>query len=160
MPEAEGPTKTEKPANLANLPAQVEQTEQEEGARNFLVFLRELANGAAVNELSYQLHKLTTTMQEEACAQQKEVRGGLTLQINVVADEQNQAEIGFTVAIKVPSRKTPRSLMFLTKGGNLTIKNPRQQELPLRQVPGGRQRPRDITVPKNADADGDDQDQD
>jgi hypothetical protein len=111
----------------------------EEGARSFLVFLRDLGEGEAESELSYQLHELCKRIQEEASAQGSKVRGALSLKLRIVAEPKGPVGISYDVETKSPKRKTSPAVMWLTKGGNLTPDNPRQQRLGLREVGGTRE---------------------
>jgi len=125
---------------------------KEEGPRSFISFLGTIADGEAEAELSYQLHELTKRMQEEAVTRGEYVKGSLSLNIKMTVSNLGHAIIGYEVATKQPKRKTSGAAFWLTKGGNLTVDNPKQQKLVLREVKSPREAARDITEPNTAEA--------
>lgn len=119
-------------------------TETEEGPRSFLHFLESLAEGEAKSVLSAELHALCEALQSEAEARRAKVAGTLTLTLNVTV-EGKLAAIGYAVTTKKPSPKRAASVMWLTRGGNLTTQNPQQQQLPgIREVPTKQQPSREV----------------
>jgi hypothetical protein len=131
--------------------AATEETGEVEGPRSFVSFLNNIADGEAEGELSYQLHELVKRMREESVARGDTVSGGLTLKLKFKVDNLGHVIVGYKVTKTEPDRKTSGAHFWLTKGNNLTVENPKQQKLPLREVPGGRARARDITEAKQPD---------
>lgn len=107
---------------------------EREGPRSFGVFLNGLAEGEAMAACSHGLHELVEKLQEESVDQNKELRGELRLTIQLIADPKGYVAVGYDLATKAPKPQRSGSIMWITKGGNLTLENPRQQKLPLREV--------------------------
>jgi hypothetical protein len=111
-------------------------SEQHEGPRSFSVFMHELSEGEAHGEASQKLHELVNKMQDAALDQGKEVKGEFTLSLKLKVDPRGTASVDYTIKAKAPDRHRLRATLFVTKGGNLSVENPRQQTLPLREVAG------------------------
>lgn len=120
------------------------QSDREEGPRSFGVFLANLDRGAVQNELSARLHGLVGELERRALDSNQAAKGKLTVTFEVKIDAKGVAEIVPTIATKVPEPKCSRTVMYLTKGGNLDMKDQRQQSLEFREVPGGRREVRDV----------------
>ncbi len=116
----------------------------EEGPRPFSRFIAMLGEGEAHTQLSDDLHRLGEALREQAVARHRSVKGALTLKLSLVADEQGVVSVDYDITRKEPQPTRPRSIFWLTKGGNLTEINPRQQSLPLRDVKDVRVAPRDV----------------
>lgn len=112
--------------------------------KSFTFWLAKLANGEAESHLSYELQKLMERMDEEAHTRNKEVKGSLTLKLNFGVDETGAVGVVFDVATKEPPRKTTPAIFWLNKHGHLVEQNPRQQELPIRGIDGGRRDIRNV----------------
>lgn len=122
-----------------------EEKDQSEGPRSFATFVTTLAEGEAEQELSYQLHELMKRCQEEAHMRGDKVKGTLTLSVRFIVEPKGFVGIGYDVATKAPKRKTSPGVFYLTRGGNLSLENQRQQKLPLREV-GGKSEMRDVPI--------------
>ncbi|MGW8286200.1 MAG: hypothetical protein ACWGPR_10830 [Candidatus Deferrimicrobiaceae bacterium] len=107
---------------------------EREGPRSFGVFLNGLADGEAMAACSHDLHELVQKLQEESVAQNKDLRGELKLSIQLIADPKGFVAVGYDIATKAPKPQRSGSMMWITRGGNLSLENPRQQKLPLREV--------------------------
>jgi hypothetical protein len=127
--------------------AKKEPEEKEEGPRSFSVFVGNLAEGEAERELSYHLHEVCKRLQEEAHLRQAVVKGGLVLKIKIAADKNGTAAIHYDVEPKMPKRQTSNSVYWMTKGGNLTPDNPKQQSFKLKEVPAAKGEAREVAVP-------------
>lgn len=113
-------------------------SEHEEGPRAFGNVLTELDGGMAHVELSQKLFELTRAVREQSQAQNKTVKGTLTLKLEMACEANGVVAVGYSVTTKEPEPKRARSIMWMTRSGNLTPQNPKQQTLPLREVEGGR----------------------
>lgn len=122
----------------------------EEGPRSFTVFLRDLAEGEAESELSYHLHELCKKLQEEAAARHDKAAGEIVLKIRLIADHKDNVVVAYSIDAKAPKRKTSAAVYWLTKGGNLTPENPRQQKLSFKDVSKAKQPPREVNVEREA----------
>lgn len=99
--------------------------------RPFTEFLLQQAYGATHEELSQGLHTLLEAVRDNGKA------GSLTLTIKVSPvgrGDERQVIVTDAVVVKKPAGKRPESFFFLDDDGNLTRKDPRQPELPLRDV--------------------------
>ena len=104
-----------------------------EGARSFTRFLDQVADGDLHTEASQLLHRLVEKMQQQTRAQAKEVKGELTLKLKLSMDGA-LTTVAYEINGKEPAPRRPGSVFFVTRGGNLSVQNERQQELPLREV--------------------------
>lgn len=99
--------------------------------RPFSEFLLTQAYGATHDELSQGLHALLDAVRENGKT------GSMTLTIKVSPvgrGDERQVIVTDQVVVKKPVGKRPESFFFLDDDGNLTRKDPRQPELPLREV--------------------------
>lgn len=97
-------------------------------ARPFIDTLRDLEAGHLLDELSATQHSLVDAIRLAG-------KGGeLTIKLTYKPDGSGQMTIKADVKAKEPVLSRGTSLFFLTPEGNLTRKDPRQQEIPLRSV--------------------------
>jgi len=109
-------------------------TEKDEGPRSFTRFLEQVAEGEANGELSRALQKLTVACATHAKLQNDTVGGSLELKLNLSVEPGGIVGVSYSVKTKEPDPKRAGSIFWTTKGGNLSVENPRQQKLPLREV--------------------------
>lgn len=109
-------------------------SKNDDSPRSFSHFFGMLDDEQAHATASEDLHDLMKVMRDEASARQGSVGGSLTIRIDFKVDETGTVETRYDVKTKEPKRKSSKSIFWLTKNANLTVSNPRQQELPLRQV--------------------------
>lgn len=98
--------------------------------KQFNVFLQEHRGAGLHNELSEGLAELTAAV----LRQQK--KGSLTVTVNVAPAEGAAVAVVVTdeVKVKAPKAATPPSLFFSDDHGNLSRRDPRQTEMPLREA--------------------------
>lgn len=99
--------------------------------RPFAEFLLQQGYGGTHDELTYGLHDLIAAVKDHGKA------GTLTLKISVAPvgkGDERQVMVTDAVTLKAPEGKRPTSIFFVDSDGNLTRKDPRQPELPLREV--------------------------
>ena len=103
-------------------------------------FLHEQRNGALHDDLSRSLVELV-----QACVETGK-KGSLTLKVIVSPnDDEETLQVVDDVVVKAPKHTTKPALFFFDKDGNLLRRDPRQAELPLREVAGGKaDQPRDL----------------
>lgn len=106
---------------------------KDEGIRNFTAILAQVGDGDLHDELGELLHELVAELKHHVDYFQRDAKGTLTLKLNVAARGDGSVTVAGDVAIKKPTRSG--STFFLTPGANLTLENPKQQKLPLREVP-------------------------
>jgi hypothetical protein len=106
-------------------------TEDGPRVRPFAEFLQQQRRGALHGELSEQLHELLQAVKETGKA------GALTVRIDIKPAAKGNAEqvvVSDTSSVKKPQAARPESVFFLDDDGNLSRSDPRQTELPLREV--------------------------
>lgn len=97
-------------------------------SRPFIDTLRDIEAGGLLDELSETQHSLIDAIRLTG-------KGGeLTIKLAYKPDGNGQMTIKADVKAKEPALSRGRSLFFLTPEGNLTRRDPRQQDLPLRTV--------------------------
>jgi hypothetical protein len=121
----------------------------ETGPRAFSVFLQQINHGETHSILGEELWGLVRKCEQQAILVGKG-KGTLTLKLTVAIDQNGNATIEPDVAVKPP--KPPRGVgrFWVDRTGNLVNKDPRQQELPLREVSGKGGAPKDIGAANNA----------
>jgi len=118
--------------------------EGDEGARSFARLIEQVADGDAQRALSDELHALCTRLREEAQARGTDVGGELTLTLKLKVEPSDVVGVSYEIKSKLPGPRRSKGVMWLTKGGNLTPSNPRQQRLPLKEVGGAEREVRDV----------------
>ncbi|MBJ2258298.1 hypothetical protein [Pseudomonas psychrophila] len=97
-------------------------------SRPFIDTLRDIEAGGLLDELSEAQHSLIDAIRLTG-------KGGeLTIKLAYKPDGNGQMTIKADVKAKEPALSRGTSLFFLTPEGNLTRRDPRQQDLPLRTV--------------------------
>ncbi len=97
-------------------------------SRPFIDTLRDIEAGGLLDELSETQHRLIDAIRLTG-------KGGeLTIKLAYKPDGNGQMTIKADVKAKEPALSRGTSLFFLTPEGNLTRRDPRQQDLPLRTV--------------------------
>lgn len=121
--------------------------EAEEGPRDFASFLRHIDDGVLHTDASTELHKLAAFLHDYVGTHGGVAKGSLTLTVNLAALDNGTVDVTADVKTKEPKPKRARSVFWLTKGNNLSPENPRQQKLPLREVPASpKDKPRDVAA--------------
>ena len=97
-------------------------------SRPFIDTLRDIEAGGLLDELSETQHSLIDAIRLTG-------KGGeLTIKLAYKPDGNGQMTIKADVKTKEPALSRGTSLFFLTPEGNLTRRDPRQQDLPFRTV--------------------------
>lgn len=95
----------------------------------FAAWLQEHRSGGLHQELSEALAEVARAVGEH------EKVGTLTVTIKLEPNGPGTVIVTDDLKTKVPEPARPASLFFTDAGGNLSRRNPRQPELPLREVP-------------------------
>ena len=95
----------------------------------FAAWLQEHRSGGLHQELSEALAEVARAVSEH------EKVGSLTVTIKLEPNGVGTVIVTDELKTKVPEPARPASLFFTDAGGNLSRRNPRQPELPLREVP-------------------------
>lgn len=99
----------------------------------FAAFVQEHRNGGLHGELSDLLAELVLATLEHG------KKGSLTVKLEVTPNADGvTVTITDTVAVKEPEKNRGAGIWFADEDGNLSRRNPYQQELPLREVSEGR----------------------
>ena len=96
----------------------------------FAAFLQEQRQGGLAVELSELLADTVAAVSEHQKA------GTVTLTVKIKPAGENAVSITDEVKCKAPEGDKPSSLFFADDEGNLSRRDPRQPELPLRRVGG------------------------
>lgn len=105
---------------------------EERQTRPFADFLAEQRDGKAHAEITNLFNELIEAVQAHSKA------GSLTLQIRVKPAGRGSEDTVFVsdeVSIKKPKGERPEAIFFVDDSHNLQRNNPRQERLPLREVP-------------------------
>jgi hypothetical protein len=105
----------------------------DEGAKAFGRILVELEDGQLHSDVTRELMALSRALREHAKIRGK-AKGELALTLKMACDEHEVMTISSTYKTKLPIPPRRQSIMWLTRGGNLSPSNPKQVELPLRAV--------------------------
>lgn len=97
-------------------------------ARPFIDTLRDIEAGGLLDELSEAQFQLIDAIRLSGKS------GKLVIELNYKPDGRGQMTIKADVKVKEPELSRGTSLFFLTPEGNLSRRDPRQQDLPLRPV--------------------------
>jgi hypothetical protein len=107
-----------------------------EGPRAFARWLQLVADGKAHVELSTTLFDLMKKLRSFAINTQNIAKGEVLVRFKFKVEPTGIVGIGYEIKTKEPEPARPGAVMWLTKGGNLTPENPKQQDLPgIREVP-------------------------
>jgi hypothetical protein len=118
--------------------------ENEQGPRSFGVLLSELDGGQYQHDLSEDLQRLMRAIGALNDEGHDKVKGKLTLTLSFTGRRDGKMEILPDVKVSAPKRERVQTIRWLTKHGHLEKNDPRQQELQLRDVGGGKKTPRDV----------------
>ena len=107
---------------------------EEVAARSFGVFMGKIAEGDLELQASQELLALSKCIDAQARAQQKEVKGSLTITIKLAGDETGAVDVTYAIERKEPKPRRARSTFWIDRKGQIVSKNPKQIELGLRDV--------------------------
>jgi hypothetical protein len=102
-------------------------------ARSFGQFLAEVEDGDLHADLSTTLRDLVAGLHDAAVAGNGRAAGRLTLTLDFKTDG-GAIDVASDIATKLPKAKRSRSVFWATPENNLTRRNPRQADLPFRDV--------------------------
>lgn len=109
--------------------------ETDEGTRSFAFLLQQIGDGTLHGQASDELRRVVSELSALAQRVDAKVKGGLTIKLSLSAKPNGTVEVDGVVEAKLPKpRAAGQSVFWISKGGNLSVDNPRQQRLPLREV--------------------------
>lgn len=97
-------------------------------SRPFADVIRELAGGSIYEDLTTQLGEVVTAVMETGKV------GELSLKLSIKSNGEGSVRVLADVKQKVPAPTKGETLFFATSSGSLIRNDPRQSELPLRDV--------------------------
>lgn len=104
-----------------------------EGTKHFANFVAEVCDGDMNAELSGELHNLIQQLRDAQNRDGGKSKGKLTLAISLNFDGKSLG-VAYDVTVKRPPKSRASGHCWITRGGNFSMKNPRQMELPIRDV--------------------------
>lgn len=99
-------------------------------SRPFTDVIGEIDRGRLFDELTERLAEVVDGVRLTQKA------GELTLKLKISPNGEDAVAIADEVKVKLPEPNKPKSLFFIGKGNALSRRDPRQQDLPLRDVSG------------------------
>lgn len=97
-------------------------------ARQFADVIRDLAGGRTYDELTAALAEVTAAVMETRKV------GSITLQIKIKPSGENSVLVTDTIKSVVPEKSRGETVFFTLADGSLRRDDPRQEDLPLREV--------------------------
>lgn len=117
---------------MANVP-EVPPEQAGQQRKPFAAFMQEHRGGGLHSELSDLLAELVLATRELG------KKGSLTLKLDVAPNADGQTvTIVDAITLKKPEASRPAGIWYSDEEGNLSRRNPMQQELPIREVPDAR----------------------
>ncbi|MDX6480328.1 MAG: hypothetical protein QOG85_838 [Gaiellaceae bacterium] len=123
-----------------------DETPKDEGPRSFTRLLEQVGEGDLELELATKMQELVGSLKAFSDKFQREGKGTLTLVLNVSAHGNGTVTVAGDIKTKTPTAKRAGSVFWLTPGNNLAVENPRQQKLPLKEVPPPKTHTKDISA--------------
>lgn len=97
--------------------------------RSFADVLREVSGGRAYENANARLAEVVAGVLDSRKA------GEITLKLKVTPNGDNTVKVTVQTTAKVPEPNIGDSIFFASEDGDLTRDDPRQEKLPLREVP-------------------------
>jgi len=101
--------------------------------RNFGTFVADVEDGELHTELTKAVREIVAELHNVAMDQGGSPKGALSITLGFKLDR-GVIEVESAVKTTLPKRRRQRSIFYATADNNLTRRNPRQAELPLRDV--------------------------
>jgi hypothetical protein len=105
----------------------------EAAPRNFGVFLSQVDDGAFIEELSKISDALNDELSRHAQNHSK-AKGSLTIVLTFAHDQKGVVEVHTDLKTKAPKATRSKSIFWQNDKGQLVNKNPKQPDLPFRDV--------------------------
>lgn len=107
---------------------------QEEPPRGFAVTVQQIDDGVLHSDLSKEMQELVAELVSQAKRYETKAKGTLTLTISMTAEQNGVVMVAGDIKVKTPKIKPAPSHFWATKGGNLSVSNPKQPSLFVRDV--------------------------
>lgn len=109
----------------------------DEASRSFPSLIAALEDGDLSNDLSDHVRDIVAALNDAAANQGGTPKGSLVLKLDFKLDS-GLIETKADVKVTTPKQVRRKTVMYPTPGNHLSRKNPKQQELPFRDVNAGR----------------------
>lgn len=116
-----------------------EEKESQEVSNAFEVMLRKHRRGLAAHEISKKLQEALQSSRETGS------KASLTIVVTIKPTSDDQVMIDIQSDTKLPKMKLPGSMFWIGEGCSLHTSDPRQPELPLREVKRDNDELRDVS---------------
>jgi len=110
-----------------------ERRPEDEGTKHFANFVAEVCDGDLNAEVSAELQSLLLQLRDAQHRDGGKAKGKLTLTLALNYDGKALG-VSYDVSSKRPPKARASGHCWITRGGNFSMKNPRQMELPIRDV--------------------------
>lgn len=101
--------------------------------RNFATLLATLEDGALHDEATQKYRELVTALNDQYDDQRGKPKGKITIEIELQRVK-DTVELFGKVTTTTPKRARERTILYPTRDGALSPRNPRQMDLPFRDV--------------------------
>lgn len=101
--------------------------------RNFATLLATLEDGALHDEATQKYRELVTALNDQYDDQRGKPKGKITIEIELQRVK-DTVELFGKVTTTTPKRARERTILYPTRDGTLSPRNPRQMDLPFRDV--------------------------
>lgn len=102
----------------------------DEGIRPFANFIAEACDGDLGSECSLEFKGLIESLEDSKIRDgAASAKGSITVKINLKHDGKS-LDVSYDVKTQKPVRKRSKGTVWVTKEGNFTLRNPKQQEFP------------------------------
>jgi len=117
--------------------------------RSFATLIGHHSDGELNNDATNEMAELLQALRKQAIIEGK-AKGSITVTIAFEVDRRGVVSTAAEVKTKDPRPAKSGSVFWLTDGGALSVKNPKQQELPLRDVSANEKVAREVDGKKDA----------
>jgi len=107
---------------------------EDSGPRSLAVILGQINRGEFLAEANEELHELAKALEQHAAATAGKAKGTFTLKLTLTADGKT-CTISPEVIVKSPKPLRGNAVFWFDRNSNLADRDPRQMDLPLREVP-------------------------
>lgn len=105
--------------------------------RSFARFIDNLADGDCERDCATELFELLAVLRREADSAGGVAKGALTLKLSFEVSIRDEVEVKYEIVAKEPLPIRPKGHVWLDRNGQVVFQNPRQRDLPFREVVTG-----------------------
>ena len=122
-----------------------EEVDRQIAQQEFAKFLQLIGRGDFLAEIGTELKSVNEKLSTLA-SQNGKAKGEITIKLAIKHEANGVVEVHPDLKVKLPSVVRGKSVFWATEGGGLAANDPRQQSLPLREVPAPAAAPKDIAA--------------